>query len=318
MVTPAQVAEKYLAMPSSKHSGKRSRTQMLTVHSAESPLRRGFAKSLTNWSNTTGVQASWNAFADPGVVVRAVHTAYAAWHASWANPISIGYETAAYAAFSRADWLTLEGRRMLERLAIEMAADAEIFDIPLRWLTGRQVNLIRAGNTSIKGLSAHRQIDPAYRTDPGDGFPYGYLLKRIKHHSGVKPASNKPKPIQKDELEMANLNTVTEAVIKAGPKLADIILDSPVQIRGDGASGKTTLRKKIAYLFHEQNRSYKAIQAVNAKVNKLTLEHAGIKAAVQAVDDSAGIEGARLEEIVGDRVDAALADVTLTLTNDES
>lgn len=208
MVTPAQVAEKYLAMPSSKHSGKRSITQMLVVHSAESPMEYGYAQSLTNWSNTTGVLASWNAFADPGCVVRAVHTAFAAWHASWANPLSIGYETAAYAAFGRDKWLSLPGRQMLERLAIEMAADAKLFDIPLRWLTGEQVNKIRAGNRKIKGLAAHRQIDPAYRTDPGDGFPYGYLLKRIKHHSGVKLAGSAPQPVEEDDMKEADFDRI--------------------------------------------------------------------------------------------------------------
>lgn len=182
------VKEKYVALPSGKHSGRRSTTQMLSVHSAECPLQRGYARSLTaGFLNIPisqgGPEASINGFADPGVFVRAVNTYNTAWHASWANPVSVGYETAAYAAYDRAKWMSLEGRRMLERLAIEMAADAEIFDIPLRWLTGRQVNKIRAGNRTIKGLSAHRQIDPAYRTDPGDGFPYGYLLKRIKAHS---------------------------------------------------------------------------------------------------------------------------------------
>lgn len=208
MVTPVSVAEKYLAMPvSNKDSGKRSITQMLVVHSAECPLQAGYAESLTGWLNQyppAGPWASINTFADPAVVVRSVHTDYAAWHASWANPLSVGYETAAYAAFDRSTWLSKPGRRMLERLAIEMAADAKRYDIPLRWLTGAQVNAIKAGNRKIKGLAAHRQIDPANRTDPGDGFPYGYLLKRIKHHSGVEvqPAATENKIIDIKEQEV--------------------------------------------------------------------------------------------------------------------
>lgn len=208
------ITEQYAAMPSQKHSGRRPRTQILAVHSAEAPLERGYAKSLTNWSNTSNVQASWNAFADPGILVRAVNTYNAAWHASWANSLSIGYETAAYAAYGRDKWMSLEGRRMLERLAIEMAADAKIFDIPLRWLTGAQVNAVRAGNTNIKGLAAHRQIDPAYRTDPGDGFPYGYLLKRIKAHTaGIKPAAaSGPEPIQEDEMKEADFDRIERMI----------------------------------------------------------------------------------------------------------
>lgn len=210
------VQVKNVAMPSNKHSGRRRRTQILAVHSAESPLERGYAKSLTNWSNTAPqVLSSWNTFIDPGVCVRAVNTYNASWHASWANSLSVGYEQAGYAAFSRDTWMSLEGRRQLERLAIEMAADAEIFDIPLRWLTQAQVNAIRAGNTRIKGLASHAQIDPAYRTDPGTGFPYGYLLKRIKAHSRghagapsaaqgpvTKPAAETVKPIKEEDDDM--------------------------------------------------------------------------------------------------------------------
>lgn len=202
------VKEKYVALPSDKHHGVRSRTQILAVHSAECPMERGYARSLTAGFlnipiSSGGPAASINGFADPGCFVRSVNTFCGAWHASWANTVSVGYETAAYAAYNRETWMSLEGRRMLERLAIEMAADAEIFDIPLRWLTGAQVNAIRNGNTKIKGLAAHRQIDPAHRTDPGDGFPYGYLLKRIKHHSGAKvqPAVDKSKTIvQEDDM----------------------------------------------------------------------------------------------------------------------
>lgn len=81
-------------MPSPKHSGRQARTQLGVLHSAECPLARGYAISLTQWSIESTVEASWTDFVGPGVVVRSVHTDYAAWHASVANPVSWGILTA--------------------------------------------------------------------------------------------------------------------------------------------------------------------------------------------------------------------------------
>lgn len=191
------VAEHITNLASSKHSGKRSRTQMLVVHSAETPLQAGYATSVTrNWLNRADVEASINAFFGPDTTVRSVHTDYAAWHATWANALSVGYEFTGYAALNRAQWLTDAGRNMLDRAGREMAADAKIYGIPLRWLTTAEVNAIANGNQSIKGLATHRQIDPVNRTDPGDGFPYDVLLDNIRRYSGLAPASPvKPTPI---------------------------------------------------------------------------------------------------------------------------
>lgn len=186
------VAEHITNLPSTKHSGARARTQMLVVHSAETPLLSGYALSVTvNWlnkmyqANGALIEASINTFFGPDTTVRSVHTDCAAWHASWANAVSVGYEFTGYAALSREQWLTDGGKAMLDRAGREMAADAAHYGIPLRWLTTAEVNAIRGGNTTIKGLATHRQIDPGSRTDPGDGFPYDVLMAAINHYSGT-------------------------------------------------------------------------------------------------------------------------------------
>lgn len=180
------VAEHITDMASEKNSGKRAHTLMLVVHSAETPLAAGYAQSVTqNWLNRPDVEASINAFAGPDTLVRSVHTDYAAWHATWANALSVGYEMTGYAAFTRAQWLTEAGQNMIDRLAQEMAQDAAIYGIPLVWLSTAQVNAIRNGDRSTKGLATHAQIDPANRTDPGSGFPYDVLLSLIQAYSGV-------------------------------------------------------------------------------------------------------------------------------------
>jgi hypothetical protein len=171
-----------------KHSGVSGiPTQLLVLHSGESPLRGGYAQSLTQWANVPlsqgGPEASWHWFVDPIAIVSMVNAQYAAWHASEANPMSEGFEQSGYARFSRDEWTTPEGMKQLDNLGWLMAQRAIANDIPPVWLTTDQVEAVtKRGNRSIKGLCLHRQIDPETRTDPGNGYPYDLLLDKIKYY----------------------------------------------------------------------------------------------------------------------------------------
>jgi hypothetical protein len=180
-----------------KSFGPRSRTNTLTLHSAECPLQGGYAQSLTNWANTPlaagGVVASWNTFVDPIARVQMLPKSHSAWHASEANVCSIGYEQAGYARFTRAEWLTDAGKAQLENLAFEMAQDAKAYGIPAVWLSDAQVRrAIEVGD--VKGFSTHRQIDPETRTDPGNGYPYDLLINRVREILGDTSSPAVPAP----------------------------------------------------------------------------------------------------------------------------
>lgn len=157
-------------------------TQLLVLHSAECPLRGGFAQSLTEWASSVypkAPEASWQRFVDPIARVRFIPDNLGAWHASEANPMSIGWEQAGYARFTRAEWLTPDGLKQLDNLAYDMAEVALRDGIPPVWLTNAQVNAVTAGNRNLRGFCTHRQIDPDRRTDPGDGYPYDLLMARV-------------------------------------------------------------------------------------------------------------------------------------------
>ncbi len=209
------VAEHITNLPCTKHSGKRVHTQMLVVHSIESPLANGYAVSMAQnwlgkWYKADGslIEASSNVIVSPDTLVRSVHTDYAAWHASWANSLSVGYEQAGYAAFTRAQWLTDLGKNQIDRLAREMALDAKLYGIPLVWLTRAQVDAIAAGNRTIKGLVTHAVIDPFNRTDPGNAYPYDVLLASIRKYAG-QASTPTPKPlIEKEASEMPKYKRV--------------------------------------------------------------------------------------------------------------
>lgn len=177
---PAYVDITYLGAGGRKDSGA-TRQQLWVIHTAECPLQTGYAASLSRWGADSTVQASWHRMSDPATVARFVPVGRAAWHATWANWISIGYEQAGYAAFPRSTWLTDDGMASIDRLAQVIVADGIPADA-VRVLTDAEVAAVKAGNTSIRGLCSHAQIQPADRTDPGAGYPWDVLLERIRHH----------------------------------------------------------------------------------------------------------------------------------------
>lgn len=191
---------------SNKHSGVSGlRTQLLVLHSAECPLRGGYAQSLTEWAITSAVIASWQRFVDPIARVYMIDDNYAAWHASEANPMSIGWEQAGYARFSRAEWTTPDGMLQMESLAYDMAQVALRDGINPAWLTTAQVTAITSGrDTTTTGFCAHRQIDPESRTDPGNGYPYDLLMQKICGYMGAgtitSHSTTTPTASQEDDL----------------------------------------------------------------------------------------------------------------------
>ena len=207
-----------IKMPNTeKHSGISGiPTQLLVLHSGESPLRGGYAQSLTQWGNIPlrngGPEASWHWFVDPIAIVSMVDPIYAAWHASEANPMSEGFEQAGYARFSRAEWTTAEGMKQLDNLAWIMAQRALANGIPAVWLTTDQIEAVtKRGNRSIKGFALHRQIDPETRTDPGNGYPYDLLMERIKSYmAGKTPATSQ------EEYDMAapTAKEIAQAILR--------------------------------------------------------------------------------------------------------
>lgn len=235
------VAEHITNLPCDKQSGRRGRTQMLVVHSAETPLESGYAPSVSrNWlnkwyqANGALIEASINGFFGPETTVRAVDKDYAAWHASWANNLSVGYEFTGYAALTRDDWLTAEGTNMLDRAGRELALDAKRYGIPLRWLTTSEVNQIANGNTSIKGLATHRQIDPVSRTDPGDGFPYDVLLANIKRYSGdtSNPSEEDDVPLTDADIERILKFPIPRSDKKGNTSLWSLVSYMPADVAG--------------------------------------------------------------------------------------
>ena len=189
-----------LTIGSNKHSGTRSRTQLLVIHTGETPLKPGYETSVTQGTNSSSRQASWHIWAGPTKITEMVRHDRIAWHARGANTISIGFEQSGYARFN-SEWDSANGKAQVKNLAWAVAREAKRYGIPLRWLTTAEVKKALAGDRAIKGLCRHSQIDPARRSDPGANYPAKTLLSLAKTYlegkaPEVKPAAGKP-PVAK-------------------------------------------------------------------------------------------------------------------------
>jgi hypothetical protein len=270
-------------------------TQLIVFHSMECPLQGGYARSLTNWALTPesagGPQASWHRGYGPDERVYFIPDELGAWHASEANPLSIGLEQTGYAAYTRAQWTTPDGMKMLDAVAVDVAAICKRDGIPARWLTTAEVRaVLDSGNRSIKGFCYHRQVDPETRTDPGNGYPADIMLAKVKAYLGLKPP---PPPPVKDGFDMATLQNLKDIVLSLGwaYKGAGATKDAYAFLR-DGAAAAAAAKTSADAAKAAADKSTAATVSLQKSVDALT---AAVKAATAptapAAPPPAGLSG---------------------------
>lgn len=139
-------------MPSPNfYPGRPLPIQALVMHSVESDITAGIAKSLAgpNWFGSTKAGTSANAIFDQTGGVEMVKPTDRAWHVGGGNDYTYGTEHAGRAAFTAAQWLTADGKAMLTASARWNRQVADAHGIPWVRLT---VDELRAGK---RGLTTH-------------------------------------------------------------------------------------------------------------------------------------------------------------------
>lgn len=177
------------------------RRQLHVVHTGETPLKVGYAQSLTAWgSGGYDPRASWHFFVDPATVAFWISITQAAWHAAGGNPLSCGYEQSGYASYTREKWLSPDGQRQLDLLAQTIVEHGKLPASGLRWLTDTQVKAILTGaDTTTVGLCTHEQVSRltgrTTRTDPGREYPKDVLLDFVRYYHPATKITVKPAPV---------------------------------------------------------------------------------------------------------------------------
>lgn len=175
-------------MPAAAYGGafRAGQPTLIVIHSAESEITAGIAESLAGPGWFGGPKAGTSAHsifdADSGVeMVRASTIAYHC--GAKGNVVGIGVEHAGRARFTRAQWLTPAGERMLRASAKWTAAKAKALGIPPRWLTLTQLA------RGERGFCTHNDVRLALggttHSDPGAGFPYDLYMQWVLEAMGT-------------------------------------------------------------------------------------------------------------------------------------
>lgn len=166
---------------------------LLVVHSAETPLRYGYARSIGKYFTRPDAKTSAHVMVDPRDVVQMVPKNRIAYHCGYANKCSLGYEQAGYARLSRRQWTTGDGLAQIKLLALEIRKDADIHHVPLRWATDAQIRAAYR-NGVPGGLCTHgdvaRVVGGSTHTDPMPNYPKDLLLELVRR--GTDPVKTNP------------------------------------------------------------------------------------------------------------------------------
>lgn len=189
------------------------------LHSIESPLKRGYARTLTGPAYFGGSSAgvSSHYVVDPVDICQGVPESRIAYHVGRGNPRTIATEQSGYARFSRTDWTTSDGLAQLDNIA-RLWADISTRRplIQLRWLTDEELRYAWNNPGSPGGCSYHQQFmrviggtthhDPCQADSGMADYPFDLLMERARTYKGggvVAPETpTTPPELLEDEDEM--------------------------------------------------------------------------------------------------------------------
>lgn len=165
------------SIPSPNYSSRRgAKPRLIIFHSAEGALTRS---ALGSFFARTATAASSHVGIDDTGITRYVPDAYSAWTARNANPVSVQAELCAFAAWTRAQWLSHPG--MLENAAQWAAKMSVDHGIPL-------VRVQNAQTVKGTGVCCHIDITRGWgvgsHVDCGTQFPVDAVIERARQIVG--------------------------------------------------------------------------------------------------------------------------------------
>lgn len=155
------------------------RPTLQVVHSAETPLRAGYAKSIAeNWFGRSA-PTSAHFMVDPVELIRMLSDNVVAYAVGpRGNGFTLNWEQAGYARFTRAQWTTDDGMAQMRLLAAGVRERGDAWGIPHRWATDAQIKAAAKGVPG--GICTHddirRVLGGTSHTDPMPNYPKDLLL----------------------------------------------------------------------------------------------------------------------------------------------
>ena len=155
--------------------------RLIVVHTAEAPKQSGVYRNVAAWLCNPKANASAHYSVGRDGIIQCCDEKWIAWHASQANPFSIGIEHEGYAKQTEQEWSDEWNQAMLDNSAWLVAQICNRWNIPPIWLSA---NEIARGE---KGICGHRDVNLAFNkgqghTDPGPSFPFTRYIELINEH----------------------------------------------------------------------------------------------------------------------------------------
>jgi hypothetical protein len=173
------------------HGANRGRPTFGVFHTMETPLRAGYAASLSRYA-AGGPGVSWHYSVDPAETWGVLPDAVVGWHVGTANTRSMGLEQSGRAAMTRAEWLTDDAMAQHHRSAEVVRHARDEYGIGMYLMSDQQLRDAHAGKI-VGGWATHDQcrrvIGGTTHTDPGSGWPADVVLQLA---AGAVPAPVPP------------------------------------------------------------------------------------------------------------------------------
>jgi hypothetical protein len=166
------------------------------LHSAETPLANGYARSISNYFTRNTNETSATFMLGPDETFQLLDTSLVAWHCGNGNTRSVGVEQSGYAALSRAQWLTDAGMAQIHRLAALMNDLKRAHGIGTYFMSDAQLLQAYHGQI-VGGWATHDQcrrvLGGTSHTDPMPNYPFDVLVS-VLGGSTPPPAPPPPSP----------------------------------------------------------------------------------------------------------------------------
>jgi hypothetical protein len=149
------------------------------LHSAETPLRAGYAAAIARYFRDSAA-TSCHYMTDPAETWGVLPDELIAWHCGNGNLNSLALEQAGYASFTRAQWTGSDGMAQLHRNAAVMRATKVRYGIGTYWMSDQQLRDAHAARI-VGGWVTHDQcrrvLGGTTHTDPMPNFPFDLQMQ---------------------------------------------------------------------------------------------------------------------------------------------
>ncbi len=264
------------------HGGQMAKPTLIVIHSAETPLKAGYANSIaTNWFGKSATTSA-HFMVDPVETIRMLSDNVVSYAVGpKANGFTLNIEQAGYARLSRAEWTTPDGLVQHRKVGALVRELCDTRGIPLRWASDQQIRDAARGIPG--GICFHndiaRVLGGTTHTDPIPSYPADIVMANALGGANVQPTTA-PK-----ESDVAFVSVPPgEHITIPRPRGGDCFIDVALDDNGLGYTGPVDEQRVRVAAYNSKTKIWNGFYG--AKNFVFFLPTAGAAAIPLGLDDS--------------------------------